>query len=270
MNLPPKDADLFYKLMWRLQFFVNQQLRIRPEVGSLEDYIALPSQEKLDIRDRLWAEASIIDDYVSKNPDGLSADDLAVVRKWKGFISGNFQIFRYLKGHTIFIGGGSNVYAVLSITEPFQDVVHGHPTPINVEAVLLPFKGRIVYDGMLKMYPILFGKNIRADLNDTYMRAKQNGRIITTLEPDQVSPATPPPKHRKDWSQMAGEFVRMSEKMRGNDAVENAVLGLLRASAQMTEAIAKGSRDLYEMRHLGHTVWKALKRIDTALKRSQP
>jgi hypothetical protein len=69
---------------------------------------------------------------------------------------------------------------------------------------------------------------------------------------------------------MAEEFVRMSEKMRGNDAVENAVLGLLRASAQMAEAVAKGSRDLYEMRHLGHTVWKALKRIDTSLKCSQP
>jgi hypothetical protein len=68
---------------------------------------------------------------------------------------------------------------------------------------------------------------------------------------------------------MAEEFVRMSEKMRGNDAVENAALGLLRASAHMTEAIAKGSRDLYEIRHLGHTVWKALKRVDTSLERSQ-
>jgi hypothetical protein len=270
MNLPQKDADLFYKLMWRLQFFVNQQLKIRPEIGSLEDYIALPSQEKIDIRDRLWAEASIIDDYVSKNPDGLTVDDLAVVSKWKGFISGNFHIFRYLKGHTIFIGEGSSVYAVLSITEPFQDVVHGHPTPINVEAILLPFKGRIVYDGMLKMYSIFFGKNIRAELNDTYMRAKQNGRIIATLEPGQTAPKSPPPKPKKDWSPMAEELVRMSEKMRGNDAVENAVLGLLRASAHMTEAIAKGSRDLYEIRHLGHTVWKALKRIDTSLKRSQP
>jgi len=28
MNLPQKDADLFYKLMWGLQFFVNQQLKI--------------------------------------------------------------------------------------------------------------------------------------------------------------------------------------------------------------------------------------------------
>ena len=269
MNLPQKDADLFYKLMWGLQFFVNRQLKILPEIRSLEDYIALPSQEKIDVRDRLWAKATIIDDYVSQNPDGLSADDLAIVRKWKGFISGTFQIFRYLKGYTIFFGEGSTVYAVLSIYEPFQDVLHGHPTPINVEAVLLPFKGHIVYDGMLKMYPIFWGKNVRAELNDTYMRAKQNGRIITTLEPSQTAPASPQPKPRKDWSPMAEEFVRMSEQMRGNDAVENAVLGLLRASAQMAEAVAKGSRDLYEMRHLGHTVWKALKRIDTSMKRAQ-
>jgi hypothetical protein len=267
MNLPQNDADLFYKLMWGLQFFVNQKLRILPEIGSLEDYIALPSQKKVDVRDRLWAKPSIIDDYVSQNPDGLSAEDLAIVKKWKGFISGNFQIVRYLKGHTIFIGEGSNVYAVLSIVEPFQDVVHGHPTPINVEAVLLPFKGRIVYDGMLKMYQVFWGKNIKAELNDTYMRAKQNGRIIASLEPGETAPKSPQPKPRKDWSHMAEEFVRMSEKMRGNDAVENAVLGLLRASAQMAEAVAKGSRDLYEMRHLGHTVWKALKRVDTSLKR---
>jgi hypothetical protein len=194
---------------------------------------------------------------------------LAIVHKWKGFISGTFQIFRYLKGYTIFIGEGSAVYAVLSIYEPFQDVLHGHPTPINVEAVLLPFKGHIVYDGMLKMYPIFWGKNVRAELNDTYMSANQNGRIITTLEPSQTASASPQPKPRKDWSPMAEEFVRMSEKMRGNDAVENAVLRLLRASAQMAETVARGSRDLYEIRHLGHTVWKALKRIDTSLKRSQ-
>ena len=255
--------------MWGLQFFVNQELKIRPEIGSLEDYIALPSQEKIDIRDRLWAEASIIDDYVSKNPDGLTGDDLAVVRRWKGFISGNFHIFRYLKGHTIFIGEGSSVYAVISITEPFQEVLHGHPTPINVEAVLLSFKGRIVYDGMLKMYPIFFGKNIKAELNDTYMRAKQNGRVITTLEPGQTVPKSPPPKPGRDWRPMAEEFVRVSEKMRGNDAIENAALGLLRASARLAEAAAKGSRDLYEMRHLGHAVWKALKRVDTSLKRTE-
>jgi hypothetical protein len=270
MNLPQKDADLFYKLMWGLQFFVNQQLNILPEISSLKGYIALPSQNKVEVRDHLWAKASIIDDYVSQNPDGLPADDLAIISKWKGFVGGTFQIFRHLKNHTIFISEKSSVYAVLSLYDFFRDMFPGQPLPINVNAVLLPFKGKIVYDGMLKMYPVFWGKNLRSELNDTYMRAKQNGRVITTLEPSEVPPVSSQPKPRKDWSPMAEEFVRMSEKMRGNDAVENAVLGLLRASAQMAEAIAKGSRDLYEMRHLGHTVWKALKRIDTSLKRSQP
>jgi hypothetical protein len=43
MDLPQKDADLFYKLMWGLQFFVNQQLKILPEIRSLKGYIALPT-----------------------------------------------------------------------------------------------------------------------------------------------------------------------------------------------------------------------------------
>jgi hypothetical protein len=121
---------------------------------------------------------------------------------------------------------------------------------------------------MLKMYPIFWGKNIRAELNDTYMRAKQKGHIVTTLESDQVSPSKPPPKPKKDWSPMAEEVVRMSEKIRGGDAVENAALGLLRVSARLAEAVAKGSRDIDEMRQLRHAVWKALKRVDTSLNRS--
>lgn len=272
MNLPREEADLFYKLMWGLQFFVNQQERILPEIRSLQDYIALSSQEKISVRDRLWAKTSIIDDYVSQNPSGLRADDLAIVHKWKGVVSGTFQILRYLKKHTIFISENSTVYAVLSLNDSFQEMFPGQPTPINVDAVLLPFKGHIVYDGMLKMYPIFWGKNIRAELNDTYMRVKQKGHIVTTLEPDQETPTSSQPKPTKpkrDWSAMAEEVVRVSEKMRGGDAVENAALGLLRTSARLAEAVAKGSRDLYEMRQLGHAVWKALKRVDTSLKRSQ-
>jgi hypothetical protein len=95
---------------------------------------------------------------VSQNPNGLLADDLAIVRKWKGFISGTFQMFRSLKKHAIFISADSTVYAGLSLYDYFKDMFPGHPTPINVDAVLLPFKGHIVYDGMLKMFPIFWGK----------------------------------------------------------------------------------------------------------------
>ena len=248
MNLPREEADLFYKLMWGLQFFVNQQERILPEIRSLQDYIALSSQEKISVRDRLWAKTSIIDDYLSQNPSGLRADDLAIVHKWKGVVSGTFQILRYLKKHTIFISENSTVYAVLSLNDSFQEMFPGQPTPINVDAVLLPFKGHIVYDGMLKLYPIFWGKNVRAELNDTYMRAKQNGHIVTTLESDQVAPTRSQPKPKRDWSPMAEEVVRVSEKMRGGDAVENAALGLLRTSARLAEAVVDGNAKMYQKR----------------------
>jgi hypothetical protein len=61
MNLPREEADLFYEPMWGLQFFVNQQERILPEIRSLQDYIALSSQEKISVRDRLWAKTSIME-----------------------------------------------------------------------------------------------------------------------------------------------------------------------------------------------------------------
>lgn len=44
MNLPTEDADLYYKLMWRLQFYVNRKHQILPNVASVEDYEGLPSK----------------------------------------------------------------------------------------------------------------------------------------------------------------------------------------------------------------------------------
>jgi hypothetical protein len=37
MTLSTEDAAQFFRLMWGLQFFVNQQLRLLPRVRSFED-----------------------------------------------------------------------------------------------------------------------------------------------------------------------------------------------------------------------------------------
>ncbi len=57
-----------------------------------------------------------------------------------------------------------------------------HP-PVLVRAILLPFKGKILYDGLLQSHPILFGDGFRAVLGKTYMEARQSGQIVTSLEP---------------------------------------------------------------------------------------
>jgi hypothetical protein len=270
MNLSQEDTNLFYKLMWEIQFYVNRQLQILPDIQSVQEYAALPMSDKAVVRDALWKNSKLIDGYLELAPDHLSAEEKELIRKWNQFIADTFQIFRFLKSYTIFIGKQSKVYGVVGLNSSLADIFDSRPLPILVEAVLLPFKGQIIYDGFLKPYNMFFGSGIRSDLNETYMVAKQNGRIITTLEPEAtLAPeGESPEKSSQEWVGMVEEIVKVSERMHGGPAVQSAVLTLLRASAKVAEAALKRmeGEDLWQ---LTRQVKRALRRLETALERTK-
>ena len=139
------------------------------------------SQQKIIVRDALWERPDFIEAYLQANPDKWSDEELILIGKWKEYIAGKFYIFRYLKDHAIFMEN-SQLYGVKGLYEPFEMAFQGHPLPILVEAVLLPYKGQIIYDGICRIYNIYFGGGIRRDLKEEYMTAKQNGRIQTSME----------------------------------------------------------------------------------------
>lgn len=269
MKVPVEEANLFFKLIWGLQFYVNQQHQILPNIKSAKEYADLPMPEKVKVRDVLWKNPNSIDAYVEKNPDSLSSQELDIVSKWKRFVSGGFQIFRYMKNYTIFIGEKSQVYGVLGLYDNLEDLFSGRPLPMMVEAVLLPFKGKIVYDGVLKGYNIFFGGSIRSGLKEEYMAAKQNDRIITTLEPEATTQKQV--KHQqkpgKDWKPVVEEIVRASEKMRGGSPVQNAAFALLRDSARVVQSVVQRSDGLEEIWRLKQQVRKALSRLQKVLER---
>jgi len=53
MILSPDDAQFFYKLMWRVQFYVNQQADSLKGVTSADSYARVPSEKKVMVRDLL-------------------------------------------------------------------------------------------------------------------------------------------------------------------------------------------------------------------------
>ena len=254
-----------------LQFYVNQQRHILPQVESVEEYAALSMSDKIEVRDALWEHPDLIDAYVAENPDGLSVKEVELVRKWQRFVAGTFQVFRFLKKHTIFISEGSQVYGVLGLYDGLEDVFYGRRPPIMIQAVLLPFKDRVVYDGAFRGYNIVFGGGIRSSLNEEYMAAKQNGRIITTLEPEVAKPAKAkrPPKPGKDWGPLIEEIVAASEQMRGGPAIQSAAFGLLRTSARLAQSAVQRPDDLDELWHLEQQARRALSRFQTALNRAE-
>jgi hypothetical protein len=46
-----------------------------------------------------------------------------------------------------------------------------------LEAVLLPFRDKIITDGLVIPYNIVFGRETAADFKDAYMDAKKSGKI---------------------------------------------------------------------------------------------
>lgn len=269
MKLSTDDAELFFKLMWRLQFYVNQKHRILPDVNSVDDYVALMQTERAQVRNVLWENPELIDAYVLENPHNLPDDELNIVRKWKQFVTGTFHIFRYLKKHAIFIGDGQ-AYGVLALRDSLEEMLYGRRLPVMVQAVLLPFKGQIVYDGMLNFYNIYFGGGIRSRLKEEYMAAKQNGRIITTLEPELAQPARQTRKKPgKDWRSEVDDLVKATDKMKGGPPVASSAFSLLRASAELAQAAVHDPDDLDKLWKLERRARTALSRLQTALNRAE-
>jgi len=252
MILSEQDADLYFDLMWSLQLFVNRKLELLPEVTTKADYQRLPQEDKLEVREALYAEPELIDEYVQENPDRLSAEKLAIVRKWKDFVLGKFYIERFLKKYAVFIGE-EKVYGVVGLHEELEDMIHKSYLPLYVRAVLLPFKGQVIYDGLLQSYSVFFGGNIKARLKEQYMQAKQRGEIITSFEEEPEERET----ERKDDASPERqaeieELLERANKLRGGaelPAIYSPAFSLVRASLELALAGVTAPRDadrLYE------------------------
>ncbi len=273
MKLPDQDANLFFEMMFPLQVFVNQRLGIIPDIDNLEEYLPCTSEQKLAVRDALYENTSLIDEFTQQNPFRFSADHLDIVAKWKQFIAGDFFIERLLKKHAIFIGSDEKVYGVLALHEPFQETIHRSRLPLYVNTVLLPFKGQIVYDGLLQPYSVLIGSGISFDLKETYMAAKQNGRIIESLEPGlQPVPASDRNRQLKDWGPLLDKLMVEAKRLRsGSDQppVQRPAFSLVKASLELAQSAVHDPDELDELWRFLKKVERALEQIETTLNRAE-
>lgn len=263
MILLPEDGKLFYELMWKLQYYVNQKNGFHKNISSFDEYANLPTEKKLKARDAVWEHPDLIDIYVRENPDMLSLAELEIVRKWKGFVKGSFFLLRHLKKGSIFIGDGNLAYSVQGIQDPLDEVIPSYALPQMVLAVLLPFKGQIIYDGLLQGYNIHIGGGIRSNLNHTYTVAKQKDRIITTLEPELAVPKITKPK--KSTLPQLKELTEIMLKVKGDGPLQNSALTLARLCLELSIADAEGNFIPDEIESKIRKIVKASNRLLTQL-----
>ena len=165
-TLSAAHAKRFFEIMMPLESWVNRKYQVIPELGEnfTEKDVSMPQVREL--MKALW-----------------SHPDREIVSGWTRFVRGRFLIERYLKAGAVFIPaeGKRRVYLVSGITSEIEENIPRNALPVMVETTLLPFMGRIIYDGLLLPFSIAFGGGIKRDLKETYLDAKREKLIVTRL-----------------------------------------------------------------------------------------
>ena len=130
-------------------------------------------------KDALFSSPEIMEKFVALNKQVLSKEECAIIKDYRRFIGGEFILYQCTKDYGVFIHARSEkVYAVKALTEPFTDMVPA--LPAIVETTLMPFMGKIVYDGFLSVINVP-GKAERPELMSICEEVVGRSTIIVKL-----------------------------------------------------------------------------------------
>ena len=184
MNLSSRENGRFYGIWLPLLHYVNVQRQLVAHVPLAPCPEGMSPDDIGRLRQALWEDDALREAFVAENPAHLSDADLKIVASWEHRVAGRFFILRYLKKHAIFLTEQDppQAYGVLGLVSPIQEII-SMPPPVLVQAVLLPFEDRIIYDSLLIPYRVMFCAGIRRRLNEAYRRVQEQGGVTTTLQP---------------------------------------------------------------------------------------
>ena len=208
MNLTKPEYQLYYKLHFSLLYFVDKKYNIlhKEEITSPKEFQDETTvEEKYEVRSFAYEFSNVIAEYLEANPDSFSKMELDIIAQWKNFIKDRFYIIEYRKDFAVFLNmqKSANVYGVKALESDFREVID-YPLPISIEAVLLPFKEHIIYDGLIRAQPMLFGFNMSFDIFEKSDKLEATYGIIS-------SPAQINQKREKNYKTLLKYYIKNEE-----------------------------------------------------------
>ena len=197
MTLVQQEITQFYKLWCALIWGVNEKHSIVPEFEKPVYGKPIDQAPFMAIRAKLWENPEWIDEFIQEIEYGeLTEHELGMLANWrKNFVKDRFVIVKHLKKHSVFMTMNEppvTLYGVCGISNPISEVTP-YKLPVMVEAVLLPFGDKIIYDSLIEPYSVSFGKGMRDSLKEAFDEAKETVGIIENMTTP-PEPITPSPK----------------------------------------------------------------------------
>ncbi|RLE45721.1 hypothetical protein DRJ22_03740 [Candidatus Woesearchaeota archaeon] len=181
IKLQEKEIENFFKLHKSLMFYVNKKKGVIKEWSNPE-HVSGSLKKVHKLREFVVKDFGLIDSFIEENPFNFISDELKTIESWKKGIYGEFFIVKYDKGFTYFYHSETKkCYGVLSLYEQLEDML-GPYLPIMVEAWLIPYKRKIIYDSFILPYRISFGGGMRRSLKAEYEEAIIRHGFITSFD----------------------------------------------------------------------------------------
>lgn len=183
-TLSSEDAGDFFRLFFPLLAYVNQAYEISDGLDEQIGTEHLDLKELKKVVNKLWADPSIIDNYMEhvREQIGLDKEDQKLLEGWKHPLTGKFVLERHLSRGSIFIDlETEKVYLVKGLTNTWRELLQDAPLPLLMKATLIPFRGNIISDGLIVPNRVSFGLGYREGFRQIYMKAKQDGAILTAF-----------------------------------------------------------------------------------------
>ena len=208
MILSPEQTERFYRIWWALLRYVNAQKHFVPNMPATPSEGSIKIEDAAKIRDALWKDDALREKFIAENAEraALPPEDLEIVASWKHRVAGNFYVMRHLKKYSIFLSESpARAYGVVGLYSPLEQVV-GPYLPVYVQAILLPFEDKIIYDSLMAPYGISFGPGIRASMKTWLRDAEEREGIITALPRKKPSAAEGSSQSRERNEKIIAEF----------------------------------------------------------------
>lgn len=174
MRLERSDAELFYQLWFPLLDFLNRKYHVCPHAGRIDKRHGVDACDAKVIADYLWSHIAVIEEYLAEAE--LPNEYAEIVAGWKRCKPGRYILERHLKKGSVFISAeDGEVYMVKGLFSSWSEMLG--EAPVLLDAVLIPFRGSIISDGLVMPYRICFGKGATEDFREAYMNAKKNNAI---------------------------------------------------------------------------------------------
>jgi hypothetical protein len=235
MKLAQSEIELFFRLMHALAWGVNEKYHIVPTF-EIPVYGEIIDREPIiTVRAEMWDNPSMIDECFRDNVFGdLTEKEREILADWRErYIKGRFIILKHLAKYSVFLPFNDSespekLYGVCGISDSVKETVP-FTLPVMAEAILLPFNGKIIYDGFFGFYRVSFGKGIRSTFIESYNTIKAASGIVDSMDVPPVPTKSPVMKEKPPQPVSAAVDTKGANVPKGMSARYMEIAGMIEA-----------------------------------------